>query len=141
MKAGLFKLSISYIHLFRSRYQYPVFHLAYQYLRNLLDGKQKADKPGTTYCKQSYRKFVNQFFMIHFWVTDDWHGLEVSRIHEGGSAAMAVTLFALGIGKFRYQIPEQIIIFDPKLKVSIIVKKFTLYWQKISTINFLIGSP
>ena len=51
----------------------------------------------------------------------------MSRIHEGGSAAMAVTLFALGIGKFRYQIPEQIIIFDPKLKVSIIVKKFTLY--------------
>jgi len=48
VKAGLFKLSISYIHLFRSRYQYPVFHQAYLHLRNLLDGKQKADKPGTS---------------------------------------------------------------------------------------------
>ena len=65
----------------------------------------------------------------------------MSRIHEGGSAAMAVTLFALGIGKFRYQIPEQIIIFDPKLKVSLFIIKFAVYWQKISTINFLIGSP
>jgi len=54
---------------------------------------------------------------------------------------MAVTLFALGIGKFRYQIPEQIIIFDPKLKVSLFIIKFAVYWQKISTINFLIGSP
>lgn len=43
--------------------------------------------------------------------------MEVSRVHEGGNAAMVVSLFALGMIRFHFQIPDQIIIFDPKLKV------------------------
>lgn len=49
---------------------------------------------------------------------ENWPGVEVSRIHEGGNAAMAVSLFSIGIARFRFAIPDQIIIFDPKLKVT-----------------------
>ncbi len=63
--------------------------------------------------------------MIHFYVSlENWLGREVSLIHEGGNAAMVVTLFSLGLARLRFQIPEQIIIFDPKIKV--IIKIFVL---------------
>ena len=52
---------------------------------------------------------------------ENWPGVEVSRIHEGGNAAMAVSLFSIGIARFRFAIPDQIIIFDPKLKVTYII--------------------
>ena len=34
---------------------------------------------------------------------------------------MAVSLFSIGIARFRFAIPDQIIIFDPKLKVTYII--------------------
>ena len=43
--------------------------------------------------------------------------MEVSRIHEGGNTAMVITLFSLGLAHLRYEIPEQVIIFDPKIAV------------------------
>jgi len=52
-----------------------------------------------------------------FRISENWLGREVSLIHEGGNAAMVVTLFSLGLARLRFQIPEQIIIFDPKIKV------------------------
>ncbi len=55
--------------------------------------------------------------LLFIYFPEDWPGVEVSRIHEGGNAAMVVSLFALGMARFRFQIPDQIIIFDPKLKV------------------------
>ncbi|XP_045025411.1 general transcription factor 3C polypeptide 1 isoform X2 [Daphnia magna] len=93
LSAVPYKLSITYIHLFLSRYQYPVFHRSYQRLRSIIAEKEKVPQD-------------NQ----------DWSGVEVSRIHEGGNAAMVVSLFAIGMARFRFTIPEQIIIFDPKLK-------------------------
>ncbi|EFX77102.1 hypothetical protein DAPPUDRAFT_321692 [Daphnia pulex] len=93
LSAVPYKLSITYIHLFLSRYQYPVFHCSYHRLRAILDEKQKIPP-----------------------VSQDWPGVEVSRIHEGGNAAMVVSLFAIGMARLRFVIPDQIIIFDPKLK-------------------------
>lgn len=58
---------------------------------------------------------VIDFFLLYF---EDWPGVEVSRIHEGGNAAMVVSLFAIGMARLRFVIPDQIIIFDPKLKVT-----------------------
>jgi hypothetical protein len=56
--------------------------------------------------------------LIFFLYLEDWPGVEVSRIHEGGNAAMVVSLFAIGMARLRFVIPDQIIIFDPKLKVT-----------------------
>ncbi len=58
---------------------------------------------------------VIDFFFLYL---EDWPGVEVSRIHEGGNAAMVVSLFAIGMARLRFVIPDQIIIFDPKLKVT-----------------------
>ena len=60
--------------------------------------------------------FIFDLFFL-FRISENWLGREVSLIHEGGNAAMVVTLFSLGLARLRFQIPEQIIIFDPKIKV------------------------
>ena len=44
--------------------------------------------------------------------------MEVSRIHEGGSAAMIVSLLAHNMLQFKVQIPDQVIVFDPSVQVS-----------------------
>jgi len=46
--------------------------------------------------------------------------MEVSRIFEGGSAAMALTMFALSIASIKYEIPEKTLLIDPRLKVCTI---------------------
>ena len=46
--------------------------------------------------------------------------MEVSRIFEGGSSAMALTMFALSIASIKYEIPEKTLLIDPRLKVRTI---------------------
>nr|CAH0105604.1 unnamed protein product [Daphnia galeata] len=94
LSAVPYKLSITYIHLFLSRYQNPIFHSSHQRLQSILAEKQKNDLDRQ----------------------ENWSGVEVSLIHEEGNAAMAVSLFSIGIARFHFAIPDQIIIFDPKLK-------------------------
>ena len=43
LSAVPYKLSITYIHLFLSRYQYPIFHSSHQRLQSILAEKQKND--------------------------------------------------------------------------------------------------
>ena len=46
LSAVPYKLSITYIHLFLSRYQYPIFHSSHQRLQSILAEKQKNDLDG-----------------------------------------------------------------------------------------------
>ena len=46
--------------------------------------------------------------------------MEVSRIFEGGSSAIALTMFALSIASIKYEIPEKTLLIDPRLKVRTI---------------------
>lgn len=60
LSAVPYKLSITYIHLFLSRYQYPVFHNSYQYFKSALAEKKKAladnicNNNGTLLCASEY---------------------------------------------------------------------------------------
>lgn len=114
-----YKLSITYIHLFLSRYQYPVFTHSYQHLQALSTEKKKAltEKSGAPAYLHFLLSYLIDKELCFSSLTGEWPGLEVSRIHEGGNAAMVITLFSLGRARLRFEIPEQVIIFDPKLKV------------------------
>jgi len=55
--------------------------------------------------------------------SETWLGAEVSRIHEGGNAAMIVSLLPHNALQFHIQIPDQVIVFDPSVQVN----NFTLF--------------
>lgn len=126
LRTGDYKLSISYIHLFRSSYQYPIFHLTHQYLQTLLEQKNKAESLGN-----SVFSFIIYFCLLKViikFTEDDWDGMKVScSIAEGGNVATILTLFALGLGKLKYRIPEHIIVFDPRLKVNALINYSLLF--------------
>ena len=88
----------------------------YVYVRFFQRNKKFLLKAKVIYPFEMCKNIFELLLFIEF--LEDWPGVEVSRIHDGGNAAMVVSLFSIGMARFRFVIPEQIIIFDPKLKVN-----------------------
>lgn len=67
LSAVPYKLSITYIHLFLSRYQYPVFHRSYQRLRSIIAEKEKVpqDNQGTA-LKMEIRPLITDLYYVMF---------------------------------------------------------------------------
>ena len=109
LSACPYKLSITYIHLFLSRYQFEVFHNSYVHLKNLIN-QQLANCQGAA-AATSVGVGVGD-------AVSQWQGVEVGRVHQGGSAAMVATLLARRAISFDIHIPDQVIVFDPSIEVQ-----------------------
>nr|CAD7262279.1 unnamed protein product [Timema shepardi] len=83
-----YQLSISYVFLLQSKYQYEVFHESYRMLQHILEWKADNDS--------------------------DFKGLEMDG-SEGGCTAALVDLFSRQQIKFTVELPDQIIVLDPRI--------------------------
>nr|CAD7425047.1 unnamed protein product [Timema monikensis] len=83
-----YQLSISYVFLLQSKYQYEVFHESYRMLQHILEWKADNDS--------------------------DFKGLEMDSSESGCTAAL-VDLFSRQQIKFTVELPDQIIVLDPRI--------------------------
>ncbi len=80
-----YQLSVTFSHKLLSRYQYDIFQQSWQLTKQILHGSARGV------------------------------GAEVVVGHEGGYAATVVGLMALDRLAFATQVPEQLVVLDPKL--------------------------
>ncbi|KAK7085487.1 hypothetical protein SK128_012512 [Halocaridina rubra] len=121
-----FQLSMTYIHVFNTRYQYEIFHQAWQMLKRLYEKEVVLlNKLISVIKSQSANRNSDEFYVMpgpSTVVADDLlhgntqeahgKGVPVVILHEGGFCATIVALMATKRLIFDIIIPEQVIMMD-----------------------------